>query len=102
MRALREIRVGVRSPATIVFLLIPLWFLSVWLGIHAGKGFVSSLSLFWGAVFMFVPFIAPIFAAVALFLHFRDGRRHPFWAYTALVVSLLPWFLYLVFWIWSL
>jgi hypothetical protein len=96
MRTLRDIQVGVRAPAVIALAMVALWCLSVWLGERAGKGFVSNLGLFWVFVFSLAPLIAPLFAGLALFLHFRLGRTHGPWAYLAMLAAVAPWLWFLI------
>jgi hypothetical protein len=75
----------------ITFALVVLWFLSVWLGERSGNGFISNLNLFWNAIWSIAPYIASVFAVIALFIHFRLGRAHWLWAYSALIVAAAPW-----------
>jgi hypothetical protein len=97
MRSLSNTRIGVRTQAAGVIGMIMFWCWSVWLGAHAGKGFVSNLSLFWNAVFSWMPFIALVFMAVLVFTYFRSGRRHLWWLVIAIGSALFPWFLFIVY-----
>jgi hypothetical protein len=97
MRALRDIRISIPSQAVTVIALTLLWYLSWWLGLRAGKGFISNLHLFWGAAFFYAPIIAAVFSVIMLISHFRTGRSHRWLVYTAVLIATTPWICFPLF-----
>ena len=59
MRVLTKVHIGIRTQAIAVIAVVAIWSWSLWLGLHAGKGFISNMSLLWNIVFIFFPFLAP-------------------------------------------
>ena len=89
----RAINIGLRSQAIIVLALMGVWYCSLILWMRDIK--VGRLGLFWDAMFLFLPFIIVIFAAIMLVSFYRNGRPHHWWVQSAVVVVMTPWALFL-------
>jgi hypothetical protein len=97
MHAFKKIQIGPRPLAAGVIATVAIWYSSLWLGLREGKGFVSNLSLFWNAVFTFLPFIASLFTVMLLIVYFRSGRPHGWWVLCAVSVAVSPWVLFILY-----
>ena len=93
MNTLRKTTIGIRSQATVIFILMAVWYCSVWLAAHntTGKGYIFDLSLFWSAAFFLLPFIVSAFAVILFISFSRSGQLHPWWVYPALFAAVTPW-----------
>ena len=99
MHALKKMTISIRSQAAVIFVLMAFWYWSAWLAAHTGKAFIGDLSLFWAAVFVLLPFIAPLFGAIMVISYLRSGHLHRWWVYPAVFVALSPWLLFLIVWL---
>ena len=95
MHSLRAINIGVRSQALIVLALIALWYWSLLLTMQDIK--VSRLGLFWSAMFCLLPFVTALFTVIMLVSFYRSGRPHRWWVRAAVVVTISPWLLFVLF-----
>ncbi len=95
MRSIRAINIGVREQAIIVLALIALWYWSLVLTMQDIK--VSRLGLLWSAAFCLLPFLTALLAVIMFVSYNRSGRPHRWWVCAAVVLTLSPWVLFLVF-----
>lgn len=52
---------------------------------------MGNLNIFWNAAFVFLPFLAPLFAVILLV---SDDRRE-WWGYTVAAFAFTPWLCFL-------
>jgi hypothetical protein len=98
---MRNITVDVRTQATLVLALAVLWCASV-IGVFSEMGTFHFWSDLWAFLFIFLPFIMPVFAGILLFYYWRAGKPHKKWVYSAVWTAAFPWILCFVIWIFSL
>ncbi len=84
MRPIDQIRIGTRSQATTVLVMIVAWWLSVFLK----DSLLGFRSLFWMAIAFFVPLVATAFAVIAWR---SSGGRHRWWVRVAALAAATPW-----------
>jgi hypothetical protein len=89
----RQINIDLRLLSVAIAVLMSFWYISVWLGLHAGKGFVSNLNLFWSLVYVGAPFVAIVLAIILLYSHYSSGERFKWWVYPAALFAFSPWLL---------
>jgi hypothetical protein len=88
MHTSRRVNISLGLQAGIVFFLTSFWCLAAWIGLHTDS---SHLSLFWGAAFFYLPFIAPLFATILLAEHICTWQPNRWWVYSAVLAAASPW-----------
>jgi hypothetical protein len=91
MHALRNMTVGVRSQAAIVFTLAALWWVSMFRDALWGYP-----SFFWVAVCYSFPFVMAIFAVILSVSYKRAGQPNRWLFWLAMLSAFSPWVLFLV------
>jgi hypothetical protein len=84
MHSLGKTRIGIRTQAVGIYIVVASWFYSFWLFANDVKANHSLLS---GAVLLFFPFIAATFTVILLISYFRSGRRHSGWVAVAAIAT---------------
>jgi hypothetical protein len=92
MRALREIKIGIRLQSSIVIVLTAFWWCDAWICYHTHG---SNHSLFWAEAFLCLPFLTFILAAFLLFTHIKCGHSYRSWVYAAILTAASSWY-----WLW--
>jgi hypothetical protein len=87
MHTLRNIQIGVRSQAVMILALTVFWFCS-FLGVISE---IDSKHIFWGATFIFLPFIIPVFTTILVVSHRRTDRQHSSWVCAAVLATVSCW-----------
>ncbi len=89
---LGTLNIGIRTQSVSVAVLPALWYVSVWLMIHAGKSGIGNLDLFWSTILVLGPFIAPILAVMLVISCSRSGFRHSGWVLFAVLTVVSQWY----------
>jgi hypothetical protein len=92
-----KVPVSIRCLNLLILSLNLLWFLSFFLALRSGKGFVSNLNLFWDLIFFGTPYVTAVLVLVLLLVHLKQRRRITLLSITAFVLTAFPWCLYSAF-----
>jgi hypothetical protein len=94
MRALREIKIGIRLQSSIIIFLVAFWWSVAWMNYHTHIGIPN---VFWPEAFLCLPVLTFILATFLLFTHIKRPQSYPLWVYPAILAVASQWL-----WFWMM